>query len=198
MLGALEPRPAAASLALRRVRGPGARRRGPAADAARHAVLSTPGEELGLVDADVPLEERVDPGGRDGSRAPLPWDGSAAHGWPADPWLRWPPESATRNADDARPGSRLAARALPPPARVPPGVARAQRRELAPAGLFARHARLRARPRRRRRAGRRRTSPTRPWPPPRIHGTGSWRRPPTATVRARAGTTDFSRRRRSC
>ncbi len=57
------------------------------------------GEELGLLDADVPLEERVDPGGRDGSRAPLPWDGSAAHGWPADPWLRWPPESATRNVE---------------------------------------------------------------------------------------------------
>ena len=40
------------------------------------------GEELGLLDAEVPAEARVDPGGRDGSRAPIPWD--APHGWPSD------------------------------------------------------------------------------------------------------------------
>ena len=32
------------------------------------------GEELGLVDAVVPTEQRIDPGGRDGCRAPIPWD----------------------------------------------------------------------------------------------------------------------------
>ena len=32
------------------------------------------GEELGLVDAVVPPEQRIDPGGRDGCRAPIPWD----------------------------------------------------------------------------------------------------------------------------
>jgi len=56
------------------------------------------GEELGLEDAVVPPERRVDPGGRDGPRAPLPWDGSAGHGWVsgAEPWLPWPPGAATR------------------------------------------------------------------------------------------------------
>ncbi|MEY2399748.1 MAG: alpha-glucosidase [Actinomycetota bacterium] len=32
------------------------------------------GEELGLEDAVVPPEQQVDPGGRDGCRAPIPWD----------------------------------------------------------------------------------------------------------------------------
>ncbi|MGH8920330.1 MAG: alpha-amylase family glycosyl hydrolase, partial [Actinomycetes bacterium] len=51
------------------------------------------GEELGLEDAVVPPDRQVDPGGRDGCRAPLPWDDSPAHGWSAaqDPWLPWPP-----------------------------------------------------------------------------------------------------------
>jgi alpha-glucosidase len=34
------------------------------------------GEELGLADAEVPSERVLDPGGRDGCRAPLPWDDS--------------------------------------------------------------------------------------------------------------------------
>ncbi len=51
------------------------------------------GEELGLADADVPANRRVDPGGRDGSRAPIPWDSSPSHGWAGGPtaWLPWPP-----------------------------------------------------------------------------------------------------------
>ena len=50
------------------------------------------GEELGLRDAVVPPDRIVDPGGRDGCRAPIPWDDSPAHGWAsADPWLPWPP-----------------------------------------------------------------------------------------------------------
>jgi alpha-glucosidase len=50
------------------------------------------GEELGLADADVPDDRRVDPGGRDGCRAPLPWSPEGGHGWAGDPWLPWPPE----------------------------------------------------------------------------------------------------------
>ncbi|HEX2047374.1 MAG TPA: alpha-amylase family glycosyl hydrolase [Acidimicrobiales bacterium] len=56
------------------------------------------GEELGLEDAVVPPDRVVDPGGRDGCRAPLPWDGSPGHGWPgAEPWLPWPPDPGSRN-----------------------------------------------------------------------------------------------------
>jgi alpha-glucosidase len=71
------------------------------------------GEELGLLDADIPPERQVDPGGRDGCRAPLPWDGSGDHGWASEagtgPWLPFPPESATRNYASQRddPGSML-------------------------------------------------------------------------------------------
>ena len=50
------------------------------------------GEELGLEDAVVPPERVVDPGGRDGCRAPIPWTAAPGHGWPAEPWLPWPPE----------------------------------------------------------------------------------------------------------
>jgi alpha-glucosidase len=56
------------------------------------------GEELGLLDANVPPERRVDPGGRDGCRAPIPWDATELHGWPAEPWLPFPPEADSRNA----------------------------------------------------------------------------------------------------
>lgn len=46
------------------------------------------GEELGLVDAEVPAADRLDPGGRDGCRAPLPWTAAPDHGWPGSrPWL---------------------------------------------------------------------------------------------------------------
>jgi len=68
------------------------------------------GEELGLLDADVPPAARLDPGGRDGCRAPFPWDATPAHGWPASPWLPWPPEPGLRNpaAQDADDDSILA------------------------------------------------------------------------------------------
>ncbi len=55
------------------------------------------GEELGLEDAFVARERRVDPGGRDGCRAPLPWDGSPRHGWAGEPWLPWPPDAGARS-----------------------------------------------------------------------------------------------------
>ncbi|MGI8756099.1 MAG: alpha-amylase family glycosyl hydrolase [Acidimicrobiales bacterium] len=61
------------------------------------------GEELGLEDAAVPTERVVDPGGRDGCRAPIPWDGTATHGWPTpDPWLPWPPMAEKRNVESLR------------------------------------------------------------------------------------------------
>jgi alpha-glucosidase len=56
------------------------------------------GEELGLEDARVPPERAVDPGGRDGCRAPIPWDDAPLHGWAAEPWLPWPPEPGGRSA----------------------------------------------------------------------------------------------------
>jgi alpha-glucosidase len=59
------------------------------------------GDELGLQDAVVPPDRRVDPGGRDGCRAPIPWDATGDHGWPTatgtGPWLPFPPESDRRN-----------------------------------------------------------------------------------------------------
>jgi alpha-glucosidase len=53
------------------------------------------GEEIGLEDAVVPPDRQVDPGGRDGCRAPLPWDDTPSHGWAGgpEPWLPWPPEA---------------------------------------------------------------------------------------------------------
>ncbi len=52
------------------------------------------GEELGLEDAVVPADRVLDPGGRDGCRAPIPWNAEAGHGWGAgDPWLPWPPDA---------------------------------------------------------------------------------------------------------
>jgi alpha-glucosidase len=56
------------------------------------------GEELGLSDAVVAPDRQVDPGGRDGCRAPMPWTAEPGHGWgTTEPWLPWPPQAATRN-----------------------------------------------------------------------------------------------------
>lgn len=61
------------------------------------------GEELGLEDAYIPPDRVVDPGGRDGCRAPVPWTGDPGYGWAsADTWLPWPPQAAERNAEDQR------------------------------------------------------------------------------------------------
>ncbi len=108
------------------------------------------GEELGLLDADVPEQARVDPGGRDGSRAPIPWDATPAHGWPARPWLPWPPQARALERRERGSRSGLGPGALPPPACAPAGLCGAQQRELAPARLSAGHARLRTVARRRR------------------------------------------------
>jgi alpha-glucosidase len=60
------------------------------------------GEELGLEDADVPPARVVDPGGRDGCRAPIPWTAADGHGWPAEPWLPWPPHATQRSVEAQR------------------------------------------------------------------------------------------------
>src|SRR5690606_27859480 len=49
----------------------------------------------------------VDPGGRDGCRAPIPWtadasDGGGGHGWAGEPWLPWPPAVDAHNLDVQR------------------------------------------------------------------------------------------------
>ena len=60
------------------------------------------GEELGLEDAVVPPERVVDPGGRDGCRAPIPWTADDGHGWPTEPWLPWPPQPGARSVEAQR------------------------------------------------------------------------------------------------
>ena len=59
------------------------------------------GEEIGLEDAVIPADRVVDPGGRDGSRAPLPWEPTPDLGWTtapgAEPWLPFPPDAERRN-----------------------------------------------------------------------------------------------------
>jgi alpha-glucosidase len=60
------------------------------------------GEELGLEDAVVPPDRVVDPGGRDGCRAPIPWTADRGHGWPVEPWLPWPPDPGTRSVEKQR------------------------------------------------------------------------------------------------
>jgi alpha-glucosidase len=60
------------------------------------------GEELGLEDAVVPPDRVVDPGGRDGCRAPIPWVREAGHGWGSSPWLPFPPDAAARSVEAQR------------------------------------------------------------------------------------------------
>jgi alpha-glucosidase len=69
------------------------------------------GEELGLEDAVIPPDRVLDPGGRDGCRAPIPWTAAPDHGWSTtDPWLPWPPRPDVENAESeaADPTSVLA------------------------------------------------------------------------------------------
>jgi alpha-glucosidase len=64
------------------------------------------GDEFGLQDATVPADRVVDPGGRDGCRAPIPWSPDGDHGWAGDPWLPWPDalegHDAVSQRDDER------------------------------------------------------------------------------------------------
>ncbi|MCC5953916.1 MAG: DUF3459 domain-containing protein [Acidimicrobiia bacterium] len=75
----------------------------------RGCVVLYAGEELGLVDAEIAPDDRLDPGGRDGCRAPLPWTDAADHGWPPQAWLPFPANAETRNVErlEADPSSIL-------------------------------------------------------------------------------------------
>ncbi|MEY2462264.1 MAG: alpha-glucosidase [Acidimicrobiaceae bacterium] len=58
------------------------------------------GDELGLEDAVIPPDRVVDPGGRDGCRAPVPWTVAPPHGWEgSEPWLPFPPEPGPRSVE---------------------------------------------------------------------------------------------------
>ncbi|WP_313055029.1 alpha-amylase family glycosyl hydrolase [Pseudomonas lopnurensis] len=57
------------------------------------------GEELGLEDAVITPDDQVDPGGRDGCRAPLPWLAEPPHGWGDTPWLPFAPDADERAAE---------------------------------------------------------------------------------------------------
>jgi alpha-glucosidase len=87
-----------------RTRYGGSERRARAAAVMLLGMRGTPflyaGEELGLEDAVVPDDHVVDPGGRDGCRAPIPWDDTPEHGWDlggGGPWLPFPPEADRNN-----------------------------------------------------------------------------------------------------
>jgi alpha-glucosidase len=58
------------------------------------------GEELGLEDAVVPPAQALDPVGRDGCRAPIPWTREAPYGWAGEPPpLPFPPEPGERSVE---------------------------------------------------------------------------------------------------
>ncbi len=61
------------------------------------------GEELALENAVIPADRVVDPDGRDGCRAPIPWtaagDDETGHGWSGRPWLPFPANASSHAAD---------------------------------------------------------------------------------------------------
>jgi alpha-glucosidase len=81
------------------------------------------GEEIGLQDVAIPVDEIIDPPARraltdpdfewwnrDQCRSPMPWSPGAGHGFTTGrPWLRFGPDAETRNvaAQDGDPGSVL-------------------------------------------------------------------------------------------
>jgi alpha-glucosidase len=52
------------------------------------------GEELGLENAVLQEGEVIDPGLRDGARAPIPWEQESPHGWENGGWMQFPPDAA--------------------------------------------------------------------------------------------------------
>ena len=60
------------------------------------------GEELGLSDAQIGPSQAIDPGGRDGCRAPIPWTAAPDHGWSTEPWLPFPPSATDRSVEAQR------------------------------------------------------------------------------------------------
>jgi alpha-glucosidase len=69
------------------------------------------GDELGLVDVDVPPARVVDPDGRDPQRSPMPWTGSPGRGFCADgvePWLPFGDPALNVAEQESDPRSMLA------------------------------------------------------------------------------------------
>ena len=60
------------------------------------------GEELGLPDAHIPEDRIVDPGGRDGCRAPVPWTRDSNHGWGPNTWLPFVDDAGDRSVEAQR------------------------------------------------------------------------------------------------
>lgn len=86
----------------------------------RGTVFIYQGEELGLIDGEVPFERLRDPWGiagwpatkgRDGCRTPMPWEAASTHGGftDGDPWLPVDAHHVAQAVDrqDTRPGSML-------------------------------------------------------------------------------------------
>ena len=142
-LGLLQPRPAAHAHAPGRLGGPRARRRAAAAHAARHAL---PLRRRGARPRGRARAARARRRSRAGATAaarrsrgpPTP-----GHGWPADPWLPWPPEPGARSVEAQRAdaGSMLhLARADPraaPRRRPPCTAARSRCSTTRPDGVLA-------------------------------------------------------------
>ena len=57
------------------------------------------GEELGLENVVLKDGEVIDPGFRDGARAPLPWATSPPHGWSSGAWMQFPPDAHMKAVD---------------------------------------------------------------------------------------------------
>ena len=69
------------------------------------------GDELGMVDVEVPAERVVDPDGRDPERSPMPWTGAPGRGFCPDdvePWLPFGDPAVNVEAQEADPRSMLA------------------------------------------------------------------------------------------
>ena len=69
------------------------------------------GDELGMVDVDVPPDRVVDPDGRDPERSPMPWTSAPGRGFCADdvePWLPFGDAALSVEAQEADPRSMLA------------------------------------------------------------------------------------------
>ena len=130
-VGAVEPRQPAPPHPLRRREA-----RARAAAVLLLTLRGTPflyaGEELGLEDAVVPPDRVVDPGGRDGCRAPIPWDATARARLADATVAAVAARPRTRNVAGAR-RSRLDPHPLPAAARGPAKLRSARARQLAPA-----------------------------------------------------------------
>jgi alpha-glucosidase len=68
------------------------------------------GEELGLENAVLSEGEVIDPGFRDGARAPIPWVEEFPHGWANGAWMQFPPDAEHLSVERQRrePASTLA------------------------------------------------------------------------------------------